>query len=84
LDRVSTWRGIRERTKLRYEEKDLSNTVLLFRTFFGILTNPSFTKKRSAFQATAKRLASLFVKNFVKFESGVSKGVKVKAAGPKV
>lgn len=35
-----------------------------------------------AFQATAKKLATLFVKNFVNFESGASKGVR--AAGPTV
>jgi phosphoenolpyruvate carboxykinase (ATP) len=36
----------------------------------------------AAFQATAKKLANLFVKNFVDFESGASKGVR--AAAPNV
>ena len=37
---------------------------------------------KAAFQATAKKLAKLFVKNFVNFESGASKGVR--AAAPNV
>ena len=36
----------------------------------------------AAFQATAKKLATLFVKNFVNFESGASEGVR--AAAPHV
>jgi phosphoenolpyruvate carboxykinase (ATP) len=36
----------------------------------------------AAFQATAKKLAALFVKNFVKFESGVTDAVR--ASAPKV
>ena len=36
----------------------------------------------AAFQATAKKLATLFIKNFVKFEAGVSKGVN--AAAPRI
>jgi phosphoenolpyruvate carboxykinase (ATP) len=37
---------------------------------------------QTAFEATAKKLANLFVKNFVNFESGASKGVR--AAAPNV
>ena len=37
---------------------------------------------KAAFQATAKKLAGLFVKNFDHFESGVSKGVKAAAPQP--
>ena len=36
---------------------------------------------RSAYGATARKLADLFIKNFLTFESGVSAAVK--AAGPK-
>jgi phosphoenolpyruvate carboxykinase (ATP) len=36
----------------------------------------------AAFQATAKKLAALFVKNFATFESGASEGVR--AAAPRV
>jgi len=35
---------------------------------------------RSAYRATARKLADLFIKNFLTFESGVSAAVK--AAGP--
>jgi phosphoenolpyruvate carboxykinase (ATP) len=34
-----------------------------------------------AYQATAQKLASLFIKNFAQYESGVSEAVRV--AGPK-
>ena len=38
-------------------------------------------KDRTAYQATARKLASLFIKNFLTFENGVSEAVR--AAGPK-
>ena len=46
-----------------------------------ILVPEDTWKDRTAYQTTARKLASLFIKNFVTFENGVSEAVR--AAGPR-
>ena len=46
-----------------------------------ILVPEDAWKDRTAHQTTARKLASLFIKNFLTFENGVSKAVR--AAGPR-
>jgi ATP-dependent phosphoenolpyruvate carboxykinase len=46
-----------------------------------ILVAKDTWKDHSAYRATARKLASLFIKNFLTFENGVSEAVR--AAGPR-